>query len=419
MAIFIMSDKRAKVLEVPKALAEAAVVATNQITIYLTTMETFILRSFLLPLTIFISCMTATIAAVLPAERADAMYHRYDGGGMVIDGPSILLRKNIAEKYSIAANYYVDSVSSASIDVQTSGASEYTEERKESSLDFTYLEDKSLINIGYTSSKENDYEANSFRIDFSQDFFGDMSTLSMGFSQGNDDITQTDNDGFAEKLERRHYRVGLAQILTRNLMANINYESIIDEGYLQNPYRFVLVNNGTAYDIQAERYPNTRNSDAISFKLSYHLPWPAAVKSRFGYFTDSWGIKSQSVEFDYSQKINNRLIVDLRIRQYQQGNADFYANAFNTDSILQTFVGRDKELSEYSSFSLGVGASYEWTFKQRIDKATANIQLDYMVFDYDNFNEVTSATTARFGIGNEPLYSFNAYALRLFFSLWY
>lgn len=360
-----------------------------------------------------------TQAAILPAERADAMYHRYDGGGMVIDGPSILLRKNIAEKYSIAANYYVDSVSSASIDVLTSGASEYAEERIESSLDFTYLEDKSLINIGYTTSQENDYEANSFRIDFSQDFFGDMSTLSMGFSQGNDDITQTDNDSFAEKLERRHYRVGLAQILTRNLIANINYESIIDEGYLQNPYRFILVNNGTAYDIEAERYPNTRNSDAISLKLSYHLSWPAAIKTRVGYFTDSWGIKSQSIELDYSQQLSNRWMVDLRIRQYQQDDADFYANAFDVDSALQTFVGRDKELSEYSSFSVGLGASYQWTFKQRIDKASVNIQLDYMMFDYDNFHEVTSDTTASFGLGNEPLYSFNAYALRLFFSLWY
>lgn len=397
-----------KAQEVPKAQVEAAVVVINKKRI----LSTFLLVALC-------NLNTATFAVVLPAERADAMYHRYDGGGMVIDGPSILVRKNIAEKYSIAANYYVDSVSSASIDVLTSGASEYIEERIESSLDFTYLEDKSLINIGYTTSKENDYEANSFRIDFSQDFFGDMSTLSMGFSQGNDDITQTDNTGFAEKLERRHYRVGLAQILTRNLMANINYESIIDEGYLQNPYRFILINNGTAYDIEAERYPNTRNSDALSLKLSYHLAWPAAIKSRVGYFTDSWGIKSQSIELDYSHQLSNRWLVDLRVRQYQQDDADFYANAFDPQSALQTFVGRDKELSEYSSFTIGLGASYQWDFKQRFDKASMNIQLDYMIFDYNNFYEVTSDTTASFGIGNEPLYSFNAYALRLFFSLWY
>jgi hypothetical protein len=56
-------------------------------------------------------------AAVLPDDRADVLYHRYEGGGVTIDGPSVLVRKKFAEKYSVSANYYVDMVSSASIDV--------------------------------------------------------------------------------------------------------------------------------------------------------------------------------------------------------------------------------------------------------------------------------------------------------------
>ncbi|MCG7959973.1 MAG: hypothetical protein JAY69_13020, partial [Candidatus Thiodiazotropha taylori] len=28
-------------------------------------------------------------ATVLPEDRADVMYHRYDGGGVEVDGPSI------------------------------------------------------------------------------------------------------------------------------------------------------------------------------------------------------------------------------------------------------------------------------------------------------------------------------------------
>ena len=59
---------------------------------------------------------TAT-AGVLPEDRADVLYHSYDGGGVTIDGPSFLVRKEFASKFSAAANYYVDNVSSASIDV--------------------------------------------------------------------------------------------------------------------------------------------------------------------------------------------------------------------------------------------------------------------------------------------------------------
>ena len=65
-------------------------------------------------------------AGVLPEERADLLYHVYDGGGVQIDGPSLLVRKNFLEKISVVGNYYMDMVSSASIDVVTT-ASPYKE----------------------------------------------------------------------------------------------------------------------------------------------------------------------------------------------------------------------------------------------------------------------------------------------------
>ena len=55
-------------------------------------------------------------AAVLPEDRADLLYHRYDGGGVVVDGPLLLVRKGFADKVSVSASYFVDTVSSASID---------------------------------------------------------------------------------------------------------------------------------------------------------------------------------------------------------------------------------------------------------------------------------------------------------------
>ena len=72
--------------------------------------------------------------AILPEERGDAMYHRYDGGGVTVDGPAVLVRKNFKETYSVNATYYVDNVSSASIDVITTGASPYGETRTEYSV---------------------------------------------------------------------------------------------------------------------------------------------------------------------------------------------------------------------------------------------------------------------------------------------
>src|SRR5690606_1977468 len=136
----------------------------------------------------------AALAAVLPDDRADVLYHRYEGGGVTIHGPSVLVRKKMAEKYSVSANYYVDMVTSASIDVETSGASEYKEERTQYTLGFDYLRGRTTYNLGYTHSEENDYEAGTVTFGLSQDLFGDLTTISMGFSKGEDTVRRTMRD---------------------------------------------------------------------------------------------------------------------------------------------------------------------------------------------------------------------------------
>ena len=49
----------------------------------------------------FILSITSSQAAVLAADRVDVLYHSYEGGGMKIDGPSILLRKRRQNLYRL------------------------------------------------------------------------------------------------------------------------------------------------------------------------------------------------------------------------------------------------------------------------------------------------------------------------------
>src|SRR5690349_13466721 len=82
--------------------------------------------------------VASSFAGVLPEDRADLLYFRYEGGGVTINGPSMLVRKSIGEHVSVEANHYIDMVSSASIDVETS-ASPYEDERTQSSLSADFL----------------------------------------------------------------------------------------------------------------------------------------------------------------------------------------------------------------------------------------------------------------------------------------
>jgi len=209
--------------------------------------------------------------AVLPDDRADVLYHRYDGGGVTVDGPSLLVRKKFAEKYSVSANYYVDMVSSASIDVMTT-ASPYKETRTQGSLGFDMLNGTTQYSLSYTNSDENDYTANTASFDLSQELFGDLTTVSFGFSQGWDEVRKRGDSAFSESVDRRNYRRGLSQIVTPRLITGINYEVVTDEGFLNNPYRSVrYLDPGSVqgYSYQPEIYPRTRTSNAVSINARY------------------------------------------------------------------------------------------------------------------------------------------------------
>ena len=381
----------------------------------------------------------AASAAVLPEDRADVLYHRYDGGGVTIHGPSVLVRKKMAEKYSISANYYMDMVTSASIDVETSGASEYKEERTQYNVSFDYLRGKTTYNINFTSSEENDYEAETFTFGISQDLFGDLTTISMGFSKGADVVMRTTSDptsgrrivdpGFAEDIDRWSYRVGVSQILTKSMIATLGLEVITDEGYLNNPYRsyrFVQPGDTRLFALATELYPRTRTSNAVALNAKYFLPYRAALQGGYRFFTDTWGIKANTFNVGYTHPLGTSpWLFEISYRFYDQGKADFYDDLFDR-ADQQNFMARDKELSTFTSQTLRIGATYElarngWGF---IKKASANVYYDRIEFDYEDYRDaryslLDSADPNFRPAGSEPFYTFGANVFQVFFSAWF
>lgn len=375
-------------------------------------------RSTLLLLVLALAAAPAARSGVLPDDRADALYHRYEGGGVTIDGPSLLVRKKFAEKYSVSANYYVDMVSSASIDVMTT-ASPYREERTQGSLAFDMLNGKTQYSVNFTNSDENDYTANTASFDVSQDMFGDLTTVSFGFSRGWDEVRKRGDEAFEEPIDRSTWRLGLSQIVTPKLMMGANYELVSDEGFLNNPYRSVRYVDGesaTGYAWQPEAYPRTRTSSAASVNARYFLPYRAAVHGEYRWFTDTWGIDSSTVRVGYTHPWGARWIFEAGYRWYDQSAADFYSDLFPRQDA-QNFLARDKELSSFTSHMVSVGATYElpplgWKFIQR---STVNLFYDRFRFEYDDFRDATAGGAA----GTEPLYDFDADVIRLFFSGWF
>lgn len=372
---------------------------------------------------IFLSYCSASFAAVLPEDRLDILYHSYDGGGAEISGPSILVRKEVADVVSVYGNYYVDMVTSASIDVLSQG-SPYTEERTEYSVGVDYLHDRSMISLGYTNSSESDYDAKTISFGVSQDFFGDLTTISLGTTYGSDIVRRNGSPDFEDEAKHRRYSFGISQIITKSFIVALNFETVVDEGYLHNPYRsvrYVDVTSGSGYSYEPEFYPRTHNSDAFSIKGMYYLPYRAALRAEYRSYGDSWDMEAQMMELRYTHPLTDwGLMLEGKARAYKQTAASFYNDLFPFQNFTgQEFRARDKELSEFSDLTLGIGITYD--FKAGtipfFEKSSLSLYWDNIQFDYDTFLNVLdpNAVTA----GSEEPYSFDANVIRFFFSLWY
>jgi hypothetical protein len=389
-------------------------------------------------------CVTPALAGVLPDDRTDAMYHRYEGGGITVQGPSILVQKKITDNFAVTGNYYEDMISSASIDVKLS-ASPYKEKRTQKSGGFEYLHGKSTYSAGIINSSEPDYKSNTTYYSISQDMFGDLTTLSMTYKRGWDKVYRDSKDPATGRIvndarfgnndatspaisfrdaDHRGYTLGLSQILTRNMIASFNFEVLTDQGYLQSPYRQILYltpGSGLGYKQSAQIYPNTRTSNAGSVEVKYFLPYRAAVSGSYRYYSDTWGIHAHTAELGYTHPAWKHWIFDGTFRFYTQNAASFYSDLFPRINF-QNFEARDRELAAFNSYTVGIGASYDFAIPRVpwINKSSLNIRLDHLLIDYKDYrNALLIGATPQWTAGNEPLYKLNANILQAFVSVWF
>jgi hypothetical protein len=255
----------------------------------------------------------------------------------------------------------------------------------------------------------------------SQDMFGDLTTVSIGYSQGWDTVGKRGDAAFVQDVDRRSYRVGLSQVLTRSMLLSLNYESNTEQGYLHSPYRSMRFNiPGNSYGYGPEVYPETRTGNAGAARLKYFLPWKAAVEGGYRFYSDTWGITAHTASIEYTQPMWGKWVFNGSYRFYTQTGADFYSDLF-PNANYQNFMGRDKETSAFSDNSIGVGASYEFpvTWLSLLKKGTINFQYSYMMFDYKDFRDLTNFPPGTATPGSEPLYSMNASIYQLYLSIWF
>jgi hypothetical protein len=339
--------------------------------------------------------MNGARAAPLPPDHAEAMYHRYQGGGLTSDGPAFLIRKSLADKVSLTGQVYVDAVSNASVDVVTT-ASPYKERRTELGLSLDYAVRDSNLTLGFTHSSEPDYKANALSVDVAQETFGGMTTVNLGFTRGADDVGQK-NIGFFDQAKHWQYRLGATQILTREWLASANLEAISDSGYLGNPYRAARVFGAAV----PESLPRTRSSRALNLRVIGDLGHRDAVRASYRYFWDNWDVKAHTLESGYSRYVGESFLLDGFVRYYKQDKALFYSDNAQSQT---TYVTRNRQLGTYDGNTLGGKVTFTWKKVPGQYEIKFNGALEALHYRYSDYTDLRTGAP----------YTLNATVLQLY-----
>ncbi len=345
------------------------------------------------------SAATQAGAAALPEDKAELLYHVYDGGGVKAQGPALLVRKSIADKVSVSAQYYVDAVSNASIDVVTT-ASPFKETRTAWDLSLDTVVRDTTLSLGLNKSREPDYTADTLSADAAHEVFGGMTTLSLGFSRARDQVGMKGVAGWLDEAAHWQYRTGLTQILTPTWLVSANLEVVADSGYLGSPYRAARVFGAAV----KERNPRTRTSRAVKLRsvtdTGTLLP-RSSLRVEYRYYWDTWAIKAHTFEVGGSRYLGESFVLDLSLRSYSQTKALFYSDNAQAETV---YLSRNRQLSSFGSTSLSARLGYSWPGAPKGWDVKFNGGYEFKQFRFKDFTDLRS--------GN--LYRHNAHVLQLY-----
>ncbi|HTN42941.1 MAG TPA: DUF3570 domain-containing protein [Nitrospiria bacterium] len=332
--------------------------------------------------------------AIEPAQdEVEAGYNYYHGGGVTVQGPAVIVRKDILNGGSLKAGYNVDIVSSASIDVVTQ-ASPYKETRKEYSLGTDILRGDTLVGVDYINSRESDYLSDTLSVALAHDLFDKNTTFSLKVARSWDQVGKNNDPAFGwNKFNRTVYSTGITQSLTPLWLIQFNYELTADEGLINNPYRSAITLDGA---LVPENYPDARTGQAWALRTSYGIASAGSdggyggirgsVQLDYRYYQDTFDVHSQTAKITLQRYFFSDWLGGVFYQYYWQDAASFYGDRLPPG---QLYKARDKELSQYHDQWVGLTLKYKLKQAQWgiIRNPYVQVSNSWMVFNYDNFTD--------------------------------
>ena len=205
--------------------------------------------------------------------------------------------------------------------------------------------------------------------------------------------------------KRNSYSVsfGFSQILSKNLQTSFNLDVVKQQGLLSTPFHRIYFNDvdnsfienfQLANDI--ERLPSDRYKISIGNRLSLYINEVVKLKSFYRYYSDDWGISSNTISIEAPCKVTSKFTIYPAYRFYNQ-TASIYFDSYDEHLSTEIYYTSDNDLSGYIANQYSFGLSYSDIFSElnfwRISLKTIDVK-----YAYYSRNSTFNANILTFGI---------------------
>lgn len=247
----------------------------------------------------------------------------------------------------------------------------------------------SLMNIGFSGSREYDYTHLGVNGRYARDFNKRNTTVSAGFAYAHDmidpvggaplpftamlnvgDLGNREGDKSKDILD---VVLGVSQVISRNLVMQVNYSLSSSDGYLNNPYKVLSVVDGVtgdtvplpqvpgvigpSHDFRYENRPDQRTQHSLYMQAKYYMDGKV-LDASYRYMTDDWEIDSHTIDVRYRWPLGASSYLEPHLRYYTQTEAEFYRLSLDESQALPLYASSDYRLGNFDALTAGL--KYGW-----------------------------------------------------------
>ena len=275
------------------------------------------------------------------------------------------LRKNKFD-FSVGIDHYT-SASSDMIDLKANSSASYSDNRIYPTFNWSRENEEKgrTLMAGVSYSGEFDYQSFGANIGIAQKTPNKMGEFTAKFQAFMDQVKlitpielrtggnyggEHDNYGTSG---RNTFALSLSysQIINKNLQLEFLADGVQQTGYLSLPFHRVYFKDNSVHQ---EALPDTRFKLPLGMRANYFLGDKVILRAYYRYYTDDWGLKSNTFSLETPVKISPFLSVSPFYRYYSQTAAKYFA-PYQQHTAFDDFYTSNYDLSKFDSHFYGAG----------------------------------------------------------------